>query len=68
MPDPSSHSLNVVNDCDGCGACCLHMGYPSFITGSDTQAAEKHWLTMPEELRSELLEFIEAYELSLIHI
>ena len=22
--------LNVIADCEGCGVCCLHMGYPAF--------------------------------------
>lgn len=25
-----SSALNVIADCDGCGVCCLHMGYPAF--------------------------------------
>ncbi|MFT5301611.1 MAG: Fe-S-cluster containining protein [Mariniblastus sp.] len=32
--DPSktdSTSLPLVADCEGCGVCCLHMGYPAFI-------------------------------------
>lgn len=23
--------LHVIHDCEGCGVCCLHMGYPAFL-------------------------------------
>ena len=23
--------LNVIESCEGCGVCCLHMGYPAFL-------------------------------------
>tara|TARA_B110000495_G_C22873540_1_gene509419 strand:- start:157 stop:660 length:504 start_codon:yes stop_codon:yes gene_type:complete len=26
----NSSSLKVIADCEGCGVCCLHMGYPVF--------------------------------------
>jgi len=28
---PEADSLPVLADCNGCGVCCLHMGYPAFI-------------------------------------
>lgn len=27
-----STALRVIADCEGCGVCCLHMGYPAFQT------------------------------------
>ena len=29
-PD-SKNSLPMIADCNGCGVCCFHMGYPAFI-------------------------------------
>ena len=23
--------LQVIHDCEGCGVCCLHMGFPAFL-------------------------------------
>ena len=25
-----SSALNIIAECEGCGVCCLHMGYPAF--------------------------------------
>ena len=54
--------LPTVNDCHGCGACCLHMGYPAFIQGSDSQPAELHWTALPRELKQELMAYIADYQ------
>ena len=26
-----SKQLEVIQDCEGCGVCCMHMGYPAFM-------------------------------------
>ena len=41
--------------CDGCGACCLRMGYPPF-TGMYNHAAKRgdpEWLALPVDLAAE---------------
>ncbi len=58
--EPDHAELPVV-DCSGCGACCLHMGFPSYVTASDGQAAEEPWLNMPDDLKAELLQQMESY-------
>jgi Fe-S-cluster containining protein len=35
------HKLPVANDCQGCGVCCLHMGYPTFIRSVPPLSAER---------------------------
>ncbi len=60
MPRPES--LPTVTDCEGCGVCCLHMGYPAYIQATETQPAESHWVSMPGELKSELLDYMSRYE------
>jgi len=62
MMKPAFKSLPTVTDCRGCGACCLHMGYPAFIHGSRSQPDEPHWIRLPAELKSELLAFVDAYQ------
>lgn len=57
-----SSSLPTVDDCQGCGACCLHMGFPSYVQGNELQPAEEHWVSMPEDLKGELLEYIQHYQ------
>ena len=49
-------------DCGNCGVCCLHMGYPSYVTGNESQPAESHWIDMPKDLKLELLSYIENYD------
>ncbi len=53
--------LPTVSDCHGCGVCCLHMGYPAFIQGSDSQPAEPHWNALPRQLKQELMAYIADY-------
>lgn len=57
----SPQGLPTVSDCEGCGVCCLHMGYPAFIEATSDRPAEEHWRAMPESLRSELLAYIVTY-------
>lgn len=54
--------LPTVENCEGCGVCCLHMGYPAFIDGSGDTPAEIHWVQLPESLRRELIDFQSSYQ------
>ena len=38
------------------------MGIPSYVQGNEVQAAEKHWVSMPAELKQELMEFMRSYQ------
>lgn len=58
----SEHALPTVDDCEGCGVCCLHMGYPAFIRETSEHPAEEFWLTLPADLRAELLAYIAGYQ------
>ena len=55
-------SLPTVDSCDGCGACCMHMGYPSYQEGNDRQPPEEPWISLPDSLRHELLSFVATYQ------
>ena len=33
--------LNVIEDCNGCGVCCLHMGYPAYMLPREPVAADQ---------------------------
>lgn len=54
--------LPKVNDCQGCDACCLHMGYPAFVVGDTSTPAEPHWDLLPDDLKQELVAYIENYQ------
>ncbi|MDB4645213.1 YkgJ family cysteine cluster protein [Rubripirellula sp.] len=61
-------TLPTISDCDSCGICCLHMGYPSYVTGASFRSSttgapsgERAWLEMPETLKQELLNYIHNY-------
>ncbi|MEM1070848.1 MAG: YkgJ family cysteine cluster protein [Planctomycetota bacterium] len=54
------NSLPVV-DCSGCGACCMHMGYPAFVLETAKHPAEENWRMLPKELKQELDRFIADY-------
>ena len=56
-------NLPTISDCTGCGLCCLHMGYPSFIGADDDRPAEVHWQQMPTELKKELQHYIASYQI-----
>ncbi|MAI32512.1 MAG: hypothetical protein CMM07_12680 [Rhodopirellula sp.] len=65
----STNELPTIPDCDSCGICCLHMGYPSYVTtsaSSTNQTAplqdEQSWANMPDSLKQELLLYIENYQ------
>lgn len=66
---PSRSDLPTVSDCNSCGICCHHMGYPSFITesrpklsGGESQIGEPAWINMPDSLKQDLLEYIRNYK------
>lgn len=58
---PAQKPLPTVTGCDGCGVCCLHMGYPTYIGMSGETPAERHWLSMPADLKAELLAQVAIY-------
>lgn len=39
----------------------MHMGYPAFVLESETHPAEENWITLPNELRLELDQFVASY-------
>ncbi len=58
----SNTTLPTVTDCEGCGVCCLQMGYPEYIYDSEHGPDEEHWTNLPADLKQELLTFIENYQ------
>lgn len=54
--------LPVITDCEGCGVCCLHMGYPAFIQPVEHSSDEAYWRGMPRDLKDELLSYIADYQ------
>ncbi len=62
MPPIKRTSQLTIADCGGCGVCCMHMGYPAFLNGSETQADEEYSTSLPIDLKTELLHFIAAYQ------
>lgn len=57
-----SNELPLVADCNGCGVCCLHMGYPPFIRPTEQREGESWWYLLPDDLRMELDQFIANYD------
>ena len=49
-------------DCEGCGACCLHMGFPAYLTEESPSGPEPAWKNLPDDLRAEILESMEGYK------
>ena len=69
MPPSKAKNLPTVSDCDSCGICCLHMGYPSYVSsalpGQDPAASdrdEQAWVEMPEPLKQQLISYIQNYQ------
>ncbi|TWU57071.1 Flagellin N-methylase [Rubripirellula tenax] len=56
--------LPTVDDCEGCGVCCMHMGYPPYLRGEDGGRVEVYWTRMPPELKREWLEYVENYQVA----
>ena len=80
----------MIDDCNGCGVCCLHMGYPAYMLPREPFTAEQiesdpkcremlkrgwtreellegfegesFWQNMPDDLRTEWIEFVDKYE------
>ena len=48
--------------CGGCGVCCFHMGYPAFKEPYEQSYDREYWLSMPAELRQELITYIKSYQ------
>lgn len=46
--------LPIIN-CDDCGACCMHMGYPPFVAMYDhaNRKGDPEWLALSPELAAE---------------
>lgn len=40
----------------------MHMGYPSYIHATDDHPAEEHWDTLPDDLKQDLLAYIDSYQ------
>ena len=54
--------LPVINDCEGCGLCCLHMGYPTYMDPADKSFDAVYWNAMPDDVKQELLDYIASYK------
>ena len=46
--------------CSGCGACCLHVGHPMYFKGSASSPAETAWRDLPQDLKREHNEYLQA--------
>lgn len=54
-------ALSVIQSCDGCGACCRHVGHPMFMGAfPGTGTPEQAWLDLPKSLRREHLDYLNA--------
>ena len=65
----TSKQLPTISDCESCGICCLNMGYPSYVTTSQSDTDqegsdinEQAWVNMPSGLKQELLLYIQNYQ------
>ena len=54
--------LPQVEDCQGCGVCCLHMGYPAFMDPVESSFDARYWAALPDDLRDELIEVMDNYQ------
>ncbi|TWU35865.1 Flagellin N-methylase [Novipirellula artificiosorum] len=39
----------------------MHMGYPAYLQATEQRPAEEHWVSMPAELKSQLIEYMASY-------
>jgi Fe-S-cluster containining protein len=56
--------LPMVESCEGCGACCEHVGYPPFVwvgEEPDYPIADEGWRSLPEQMRKEITDHIDAH-------
>ncbi|MEM9585891.1 MAG: YkgJ family cysteine cluster protein [Planctomycetota bacterium] len=49
-------------DCSGCCACCMHMGYPEYITGDPNHPDHGYWQSVPEDLKQQLIQYQASYQ------
>jgi Fe-S-cluster containining protein len=56
-------SLPIVSNCQGCGVCCLHIGYPPYVLPHDGHPGEYWWQVLPAALRTELELVMVNYQL-----
>lgn len=54
-------TLPTIDDCQDCGVCCMHMGYPPYLGMLEGEEPEQHWLTIPGDLKASLLAYVETY-------
>ena len=54
MRNSQKTELPQVADCNGCGVCCLHMGYPPFIRPAEPKSPEE--IDSDERLVAEIAE------------
>jgi Fe-S-cluster containining protein len=52
-----SSNLPIIESCDGCGLCCMTMGVP-YHYGKSQPGIDPHWENVPEDLKTQLLDFI----------
>lgn len=60
----TTESLPVIGSCDGCGACCMHVGVPLFkfqidgSGGSPELPDEQEWVDLPDDLKEAHVNFL----------
>lgn len=59
---PMTKVFPIVVDCQGCGVCCRHIGYPPFVRPKGNHPGEHWWQVLPPDLRTELDAFVAQYE------
>jgi Fe-S-cluster containining protein len=58
MTDLDLKNMIVEPSCNGCGVCCLAIGHPHFWRHD----GDPHWVRLPEELKAELIDYIDGLE------
>ena len=57
-----TNRLPVISDCQGCGVCCMHMGYPAYMDPADQSFDAVYFNAMPDDIKAELMAYIETYQ------
>lgn len=57
-----SKQLPVIESCQGCGVCCMHMGYPAFMDPVEGSYDTDYWQSMPDDVRDELVACMADYK------
>ena len=52
----NEQQIDIPTACNGCTSCCQHMGHP--LLGGLADPPDPAWLTLPQELKDEVLEHI----------